>query len=74
MLCCPQSAQTTLDTEDAAMRSLIQPVSELLDENYAAVGILEKWDSTLELFNATLELPNYDWQEVHSRVINICLF
>ncbi|CAM9196599.1 unnamed protein product [Pylaiella littoralis] len=53
----------TVDMQDAAMLDLIQPVSKLLNERYAAVGILEKWDSTLKLFDAALKLPNFDWLE-----------
>lgn len=59
-----QSEKTAPEIEDGTMASLIQPVAELLNEHYAAVGILEDWDSTLMLFNVTLELPNYNWQEV----------
>lgn len=57
-------AQTTADMKDGAMLGLIQPVSELLNEHYAAVGILEKWDSSLKLFDAALKIPNFDWFKV----------
>lgn len=32
-----------------------------LSQKYAAVGLLEQFDSTLALFNATLQMPGLDW-------------
>ncbi|CAM9954333.1 unnamed protein product [Pylaiella littoralis] len=59
---------TTADMKDGAMLGLIQPVSELLNEHYAAVGILEKWDSSLKLFGAALKIPNFDWFKASRKV------
>ncbi|CAM9826590.1 unnamed protein product [Laminaria digitata] len=56
----PSNPQGTM-VPDFAMRPLLEPAEELLSENYAAIGILEQWDSTLELFNAALEFPNFNW-------------
>ncbi|CAN0486704.1 unnamed protein product, partial [Scytosiphon promiscuus] len=36
---------------------------DLLRDRYAAVGILEEWESTLSLFNAALAVPGMDWHE-----------
>lgn len=50
------------DIPDASMmRNMLQPAQELLRNKYAAVGILEKYDTTLQLFNSALEMPNFDW-------------
>lgn len=46
------------------MLELIQPVTELLNDKYAAVGILERWDASIRLFQTVLKLPGYDWAKV----------
>lgn len=46
---------------DSTMRSLLEPAEKLLGEQYAAIGILEEWDNSLELFNLALEFPNLNW-------------
>ena len=46
------------------MLQLIQPVTELLNHNYAAVGILEHWDASIRLFQRALQLPDYNWAQV----------
>lgn len=43
------------------MKPLLEPAERLLANKYAAIGILEEWDSSLELFNAALEFPNFNW-------------
>lgn len=45
------------------MRPLLEPIERLLSEKYTAVGILEQWDTTMELFNGVLEFPNFNWTE-----------
>lgn len=47
--------------KDVAMYDMLKPAQELLSNKYAAVGILEEWETTLRLFNAALEIPSYDW-------------
>eukprot|EP00752_Nemacystus_decipiens_P004974 g4523.t1 len=47
--------------KDGAMVELIQPVTELLNDKYAAVGILEHWDASIKLFQHVLDLPGFDW-------------
>eukprot|EP00752_Nemacystus_decipiens_P004970 g4522.t1 len=49
--------------KDDAMVELIQPVTELLNDKYAAVGILEHWGSSMLLFQRTLRLPAYNWTQ-----------
>ena len=46
------------------MMELIQPVTELLNDQYAAVGIMEEWKASISLFQAALDLPNFDWAKV----------
>ncbi|CAM9274164.1 unnamed protein product [Hapterophycus canaliculatus] len=47
---------------DLAMRSLLQPVEDLLSHNYSAVGVLEQWEESMTLFNRALKVPNFDWR------------
>ncbi|CAM9501502.1 unnamed protein product [Hapterophycus canaliculatus] len=39
----------------------LQPIEEILNRKYTAVGLLEQWETTLLLFNATLGIPDFDW-------------
>lgn len=54
--------QETGASNDPAMSYLLQPVEDLLSRNYSAVGILEKWGTSMNLFNKALEVPNFNWQ------------
>lgn len=57
------------DIPDASMmRNMLQPAQEILRDKYAAVGILEKYDSTLRLFNAALEMPDFDWVQAYKTI------
>lgn len=51
---------------DRAMYDMLQPTRELLRRNFTAVGILENFDETLELFNRALGMPDLDWQKSFS--------
>ncbi|CAM9710299.1 unnamed protein product [Ascophyllum nodosum] len=53
---------------DAAMHVLLEPAEKLLGERYAAIGILEEWDESLELFDAALGFPNFNWTGSFSRL------
>lgn len=55
------SGHSDNNVPDAAMYELLDPVQELLSNHYAAVGILERYNSTLHLFNVALEMPGVDW-------------
>eukprot|EP00904_Undaria_pinnatifida_P009052 jgi/Undpi1/5277/HiC_scaffold_2.g00558.m1 len=46
---------------DAALYEMLQPVQDLLRDKYAAVGILEEFNTTLSLFDASLVMPGVDW-------------
>eukprot|EP00903_Cladosiphon_okamuranus_P009259 g8835.t1 len=47
---------------DAEMYGFLQPAQDLLSYRYAAVGILEEWNTTLALFDEALDMPGMDWQ------------
>ena len=49
------------------MELILQPVTELLTDKYAAVGIMEEWDASIRLFQAALDLPDFDWTKVSLR-------
>lgn len=42
-------------------------MKELITNNYAAVGILENFNSTLHLLNRALGIPAMDWPRAFSR-------
>eukprot|EP00903_Cladosiphon_okamuranus_P012496 g11701.t1 len=54
--------------KDGAMLELIQPVTELLANKYAAVGILEHWDNSIRLFQHVLNLPDFDWMKASHKM------
>ena len=43
------------------MYRYLRPVEDLLAHKYAAVGILEDFNTTLALFDAALNMPGLDW-------------
>lgn len=51
----------TRSAPDAAMYQLLEPVQVLLENEYAAVGILERYNTTLHLFDAALQMPGVNW-------------
>ena len=53
---------------DAAFYAMLQPVQDLLRDQYSAVGILEEFNTTLSLFNAALQMPGVDWHEQYMTV------
>lgn len=46
---------------DAAMYEMVQPLQDLIRDNYTAVGILEEFNTTLSLFDAALAMPEVRW-------------
>lgn len=59
-----QERTSTNDTmSEAALYAMLQPVQDLLRDKYTAVGILEKYNATLSLFNAALGMPGMDWHD-----------
>lgn len=52
-----------LDEPDHVMYEMLQPVQDLLRDDYAAVGILEEFNTTLSLFDAALDIPEVNWRK-----------
>ena len=46
---------------------MLEPVQGLLGSKYAAVGILEDYNTTLHLFTAALNMPGFDWFSAYSK-------
>ena len=49
------------------MYQFLQPAMDLLSKNYTAVGILEEWNTSMQLYQATLEMPDMDWVAAFSQ-------
>ncbi|CAM9522431.1 unnamed protein product [Ectocarpus sp. 8 AP-2014] len=61
-----QSEAMTVEHDAAAtlegpLYDLLQPAMDLIRHGYAAVGILEQWNTTLRLFDHALEIPGMYW-------------
>lgn len=48
---------------DVGMYKYLEPAQAVLSNKYAAVGILEQYNSTLHLFDRALDFPDLDWSE-----------
>lgn len=46
---------------DEALHDFLLPTLKMLQNNYTAVGILEHFEESLELFNRALGMPELDW-------------
>ncbi|CBJ25709.1 conserved unknown protein [Ectocarpus siliculosus] len=55
--------QDAAATPDAPLYELLQPAMDLVRDGYVAVGILEQWNTTLRLFDHTLDMPVMNWEE-----------
>lgn len=53
---------------DAVLYAMLQPVQDMLRDQYSAIGILEEYDTTLSIFNAALDMPGVDWHEAFKSV------
>lgn len=49
-------------SEAEVMSGMLHPTRDLLSFNFSAVGILENFNTTLDLFDAALEMPNMNWR------------
>ncbi len=45
------------------MHQYLRRVEDILSNEYAAVGILKDFNTTLALFDATLDMPGMNWQQ-----------
>lgn len=43
------------------MHQFLRPAMDVLSDKYAAVGLVEHWDTSMQLFQFALELPNMNW-------------
>ena len=57
------SSDDSKPTEDMAMYDFLRPAQDLIDKRYAAVGILEEFNTTLALFDASLGMNDMNWQD-----------
>lgn len=48
--------------ESTVLFGMLQEIRDSLHEDFAVVGILEKFEETLELFNNELKMPHLDWK------------
>lgn len=55
-------ASTMAPLNQLWMHRFLQPAMRLLSEAYTAVGILEQWDASMQLFQSSLKLPNMNWR------------
>ena len=56
--------------EYPVLKTFLEQVKKRLNEQYAAVGVIEDWPTTLRLFNAALQVPSYDWERSYHVVGN----
>lgn len=49
------------DGDGDALFERLEPAKALLREQYAAIGILEEFNTTLHLFDRVLDMPGLDW-------------
>eukprot|EP00752_Nemacystus_decipiens_P011479 g10191.t1 len=57
----PACESSTHSRNQGWMHQFLQPVMDILSAKYSAVGIMEQWNASMQLFQATLELPGMDW-------------
>lgn len=50
------------------LEQFLRPAQELISSGYAAVGLLEDFNSTLRLFTSALQIPNLDWVALYEEV------
>ena len=63
-----RSAETLTSVEYPVLKTFLAQVKKRLNQQYAAVGVIENWPTTLRLFDATLQLPSYDWKHSYHSV------
>lgn len=50
------------------LHQFLQPVMDLLSEEYTAVGLVEQWNASIQLYQAGLKVPGMDWQAASRKV------
>ncbi|CAN0410230.1 unnamed protein product [Pylaiella littoralis] len=59
---------------DAQLYEFLEPVQNLIREGFAAVGIIEEWNTTLALFDNALDMPGVDWRKQYAEEGSINVF
>lgn len=54
----------TLSPETPLSHPSIHPIFQAILGSYTAVGILEHWDLSMQLFDARVKSPVRDWQHI----------
>lgn len=54
--------------DDPMLYKILEPALETISSRYAAVGILEDFNTTLNLFDRALGIPNFSWVVDSERV------
>ena len=65
-----KSPETLTSVEYPVLKTFLEQAKKRLNEQYAAVGLIEDWPTTLRLFNTALQLPSYDWEHSYHSVGN----
>lgn len=62
-----RSSSTTREREEGALYEMLQQIKDLVSEQFAVVGILEEFDSTISLFDSVLGIPGLSWRDKFSK-------
>jgi len=54
---------------DVGMMRFLTPAMELL-EKYSAIGIMEEFDDSMKLYDASLNMPGMEWDKSNTKVYN----
>ena len=54
--------------DDPSLYKILEPALETISSRYAAVGILEDFNTTMHLFDRALGIPNFSWVVDSQRV------
>ena len=63
----PAGGDAVASLNQVWIHQFLQPVMDILSNNYAAVGLLEQWNTSLKLFQSALEMP-INWQAAYRKI------
>lgn len=63
-----EAHSTRHDAPDASMVDILEPAKRLLETSFAAVGILEDFNTTMHLYDRALEMPGDGWPTWATRI------
>eukprot|EP00903_Cladosiphon_okamuranus_P006273 g6155.t1 len=55
-------------TNSSVVATFLEPAVEILATKYAAVGILEDWGRSMQLFDHAVPLPNFSWSAASANI------